>query len=45
MTFKLKIPPVLYLLQVLYIIIILIFAGRDLIGDEAGYAYYADNII
>jgi hypothetical protein len=44
MTYKLKIPPVLYLLPVLYIIIILIFAGRDLIGDEAGYAYYADNI-
>jgi hypothetical protein len=38
------IPAVLFILLAIYIAIILMFANRELIGDEAGYAMYADNI-
>jgi len=38
------IPAVLFILLAIYILIILLFANRNLIGDEAGYAMYADNI-
>jgi hypothetical protein len=47
MILKLKyrqIPLVLLLLLIIYCAIILLFAGRTLVGDEVGYSMYADNI-
>lgn len=47
MTAKLKFvkfPPVLFLLLLIYVAIILIFANPIAIGDEAGYSMYGENI-
>lgn len=39
-----QIPVVLFVLFILYCLLILFFANRTLVGDEVGYATYADNI-